>query len=75
MTKFCDINGNGIIDIGDAQYIAAFLAGLQIGIFKSLNHISRKWKLNKKYVPKINSNKRLYLLKGWSKSVRKTLLN
>ena len=27
MVKFCDANGNNIIDIGDAQYIASYLAG------------------------------------------------
>ena len=28
MPKFCDVTNNGQIDIGDAQYIAAYLAGL-----------------------------------------------
>ena len=54
---------------------AAFLAGLQIGIFKSLNDISKKWKLNKKFVPKIKSSERLNLLKGWSQTIRKTLIH
>jgi len=54
---------------------AAFLAGLQIGIFKSLNDISKKWKLNKKFVPRIRNSERLKLLKGWSKTIKKTLLN
>ena len=53
----------------------AFLAGLQIGIFKSLNDISKKWKLNKKFVPKIKSSERLNLLKGWSQTIRKTLIH
>ena len=53
---------------------AAFMAGLQIGIFKSLNDISKKWKLNKKFVPKIKNSERVKLLKGWSKTIRKTLL-
>ena len=53
---------------------AVFLAGLQIGIFKSLNDISKKWKLNKKFIPKMKSSERLNLLKGWSQSIRKTLL-
>ena len=53
---------------------AFFLAGLQIGIFKSLNDISKKWKLNKKFIPKMKSSERLNLLKGWSQTIRKTLL-
>jgi len=53
---------------------AAFLAGLQIGVFKSLNDISKKWKLNRKFVPKIKSSERLNLLKGWSLAIRRTLI-
>ena len=53
---------------------AAFLAGLQIGVFKSLNDISKKWKLNRKFVPKIKNSERLNLLKGWSLAIRRTLI-
>ena len=53
----------------------AFLAGLQIGVFKSLNDISKKWKLDRKFIPKIGNAKRLELLKGWSKIMRKTLIH
>jgi len=53
---------------------AAFMAGLQIGVFKSLNDISKKWKLNRKFIPKIKSSERLNLLKGWSQAIRRTLI-
>ena len=53
---------------------AAFLAGLKIGVFKSLSDISKKWKLDKKFIPKIKNSERLNLLKGWSRTIRKTLL-
>ena len=53
---------------------AAFMAGLQIGVFKSLNDISKRWKLNRKFIPKIKSSERIKLLKGWSRTVRKALL-
>jgi len=53
---------------------AAFMAGLQIGVFKSLNDISRKWKLNRKFIPKIKNSERLNLLKGWSQAMRRTLV-
>ena len=52
----------------------AFLAGLQIGVFKSLNDISKRWKLNRKFIPKIKSSERLKLLNGWSQAIRKTLV-
>jgi len=53
---------------------AAFMAGLQIGVFKSLNDISKRWKLNRKFIPKIKSSERLNLLKGWSQAMRRTLI-
>ena len=53
---------------------AAFMAALQIGVFKSLNDISKRWKLNRKFIPKIKSSERLNLLKGWSQAMRRTLI-
>ena len=52
----------------------AFMAGLQIGVFKSLNDISKKWKSNRKFIPKMKSSERLNLLKGWSQAIRRTLI-
>ena len=53
---------------------AAFMAGLQIGVFKSLTDISKKWKSNRKFIPKIKNSERLNLLKGWSRAIRRTLI-
>ena len=53
---------------------AAFMAGLQLGVFKSLNDISKKWKLNRKFIPKMKSYERINLLKGWSQAIRRTLI-
>ena len=53
---------------------AAFMAGLQIGVFKSLKDISKRWKLSRKFIPKIKSSERLKLLNGWSQAIRKTLV-
>ena len=52
----------------------AFMAGLQIGVFKSLNDISKKWKSNRKFIPKMKSSERLNLLKGWSQAIKRTLI-
>ena len=53
---------------------AAFMAGLYIGVFKSLNDISKKWKLNRKFSPKMKSYERINLLKGWSQAIKRTLI-
>ena len=52
----------------------AFMAGLKIGVFQSLKDISKKWKLDKKFRPKIQNRERLKLLNGWSRAIRKTLI-
>ena len=54
---------------------AAFMAGLQIGVYKSLKDISQKWSLDKKFKPKMKNNHRTKLLKGWSKAIKRTLIN
>ena len=53
---------------------AAFMAGLRIGIYNSLNDISKNWKIDKKFVPKISKSKRTKLLKEWEQAIRKTLI-
>ena len=52
---------------------AAFFAGYQIGVFKSLNEIKYKWKKNASFTPKINKKIRNNLLQGWRQAIRKTL--
>ena len=52
---------------------AAYMAGLKIGIYKSLNDISKNWKFNKKFIPKINEKLRKELIDGWLKTVNKTI--
>ena len=52
---------------------AAFMAGLKIGVYKSLKDISKKWKIDKSFFPKMKSKNRKELLKGWSQAIRKTL--
>ena len=54
---------------------AAFMAGLQIGVYKSLKDISKKWSLDRKFSPKMKNKNRLNLLKGWSKAIKRTLIN
>ena len=54
---------------------AAFMAGLQIGVYKSLKDISKIWHLDKKFSPKMKNNNRTRLLKGWSKAIKRTLIS
>ena len=54
---------------------AAFMAGLKIGIYKSLKDISKNWHLDKKFTPQINNKNRSILIKGWSTAIKRALIN
>jgi len=54
---------------------AAFMAGLQIGVYRSLKDISFNWALDKKFGPKMKNKNRKILLSGWSKAIKRTLIN
>ncbi len=54
---------------------AAFMAGLKIGVYKSLKDISKNWSLDKKFSSKMNKKNRMILIKGWSSAIKRTLLN
>ena len=53
---------------------AAFMAGYQIGIYNSLNSMSKNWKINRRFSPKINKTSRSNLLKGWQQAIKRTLV-
>ena len=51
----------------------AFMAGYQVGVYKSLGHIKSKWKKRRDFTPKLNKTYRNKLLQGWKQAIRKTL--
>ncbi len=53
---------------------AAFIAGYQIDVYKSLNSISKKWKINRRFSRKIDKSYRSKLLKGWQQAIKRTLV-
>jgi glycerol kinase len=73
----CDILGIKVIrsKIQETTALgAAFIAGYQFGIYKSFQSISRNWKIDKRFIPKINKSKRSNLLKGWQQAIKRTLV-
>ena len=52
---------------------AAYLAGLQIGFYQSLEEISTLWQENKKFLPTMDKKQRDFLYSGWKKAVEKVL--
>ena len=53
---------------------AAFLAGLKIGVYKSLSSISKKSIRGKIFKPKINKKNRVKILENWAKAVKRALV-
>jgi glycerol kinase len=47
----------------------AFMAGLQAGVFSSLEHIKNIWKLDSSFEPKMAKSERDVFYKGWQQSV------
>lgn len=51
----------------------AYLAGLRIGIFESLEHIASQWRCDKSFSPAMTNEQRTYILSGWTSSINKVL--
>jgi len=52
---------------------AAYLAGLQAGLYSSLEDVKANWQREKHFQPSIDAAKRETLLKGWNAAVKKVL--
>ena len=52
---------------------AAYIAGYQVGIYRSLKDIKRNWKKDRDFKPKFNKSYRNKLLQGWQQAIKKTL--
>ena len=53
---------------------AAFMAGLKLGVYKSINDISKNWSLDKKFSPKMKNLTRKKLINGWQKAIKRALI-
>lgn len=53
---------------------AAYLAGLAVGFWKSMDEISKIWKEDRIFVPSMNEETREILYDGWKEAVKKCLL-
>lgn len=53
---------------------AAFLAGLQIGFYSSLEDIEKLWQIQLEFQPKMQTKQREQLYAGWQRAVQKVLI-
>lgn len=52
---------------------AAYLAGVQLGLFKTLADITSHWQRDALFTPRISDGERRELLRGWEKAVSRVL--
>ena len=48
---------------------AAYLAGLHVGLYKSMQQIEQNWQLSRSFKPEISDDERKELYDGWKKAV------
>ncbi|MBN2325232.1 MAG: glycerol kinase [Spirochaetes bacterium] len=51
----------------------AFIAGLKVGFWKSLEEVQSVWKIHKTYEPSMAESEREELYSGWSNALKKTI--
>jgi len=52
---------------------AAYLAGLAVGYWKSVDDIQQQWQVDKRFIPAMAPEKTKQLLKGWNRAVKATI--
>ncbi len=52
---------------------AAYLAGLAVGFWNSIDDIQKQWQVDKKFIPVANEEKIKELLKGWQRAVKASI--
>ena len=52
---------------------AAYLAGLAVGFWSSIEEISKQWKEDKKFIPAMDSKQKESLISQWSRAINATL--
>jgi glycerol kinase len=52
---------------------AAYLAGVQLGLFESLSDITSHWQRDALFTPRLSAAERADLLRGWEKAVSRVL--
>ena len=53
---------------------AAYLAGLRVGVYGSLDDVTRAWQCEKRWTPRIEPRLRTRLIEGWQGALKRTLL-
>jgi glycerol kinase len=52
---------------------AAYLAGLAVGYWSSIDEIQVQWQVEKRFAPEMNEDERYALIKGWQRAIRSAI--
>jgi glycerol kinase len=52
---------------------AAYLAGLAVGVYKSLDELSAQWKVQRRFLPTLPRDKAAERMAAWERAVRQTM--
>jgi glycerol kinase len=52
---------------------AAYLAGMQAGVFGSFDELSKLWQIDSRFEPHITTSDRQQLLDGWHDAVQRVI--
>jgi glycerol kinase len=53
---------------------AAYLAGLAVGYWKSIDDIQQQWQIDKTFEPAMEEEKRVALSKGWQRAIKSAIV-
>ena len=51
---------------------AAYLAGLQTGVYGSIDDLSKQWQQEREYLPNMDADTRKIAMQGWTNAVKRT---
>jgi glycerol kinase len=51
---------------------AAYLAGLGVGVWRSLAEVARRWEVERRFVPAMEESRRAALCEGWRRAVERS---
>ncbi len=52
---------------------AAYLAGLAVGYWKTIDDVTAQWQVDKKFTPNIEDTTRTHLLQGWQRAIKASI--
>jgi glycerol kinase len=53
---------------------AAYLAGLAVGYWSSVEDIQQQWQIDKRFSPSMDEHRAAMLLKGWQRAVKAAIV-